>query len=106
MDSISKNTLVDGLAKLTVMQEETRMKKERARMLRMLRHMTAQESQEPQEPQEMQEEAPMEGDPMAMENQGAQMPEAKFSERTPRAYKQIQEEMPEQYAHGAHRRGI
>lgn len=97
MDNISKNTLVDGLAKLTVMQEETRMKKERAKMLRMLRHMAIQEQQGPQE---MQEEAPMEGDPMAMENQGAQMPEAQFSERTPRAYKQIQEEMPEQYAHG------
>jgi len=97
MDNISKNTLVDGLTKLTVMQEEIRMKKERARMLRMLRHMAI---QEPQEPQEMQEEVPGEGDQMAMENQGAQMPEAQFSERTPRAYKQIQEEMPEQYAHG------
>lgn len=97
MDSISKNTLVDGLAKLTVMQEETRMKKERAKMLRMLRHMA---TQEPQEPQEMQGEVPVEGDPMAMESQGTQMPEAQFSERTPRAYKQIQEEMPEQYAHG------
>lgn len=97
MDSISKNTLVDGLAKLTVMQEETRMKKERAKMLRSLRHMAI---QEPQGPQEMQEEVPVEGDPMVMENQGAQMPEAQFSERTPRAYKQIQEEMPEQYAHG------
>jgi hypothetical protein len=97
LDNISKNTLVDGLAKLTVMQEETRMKKERAKMLRMLRHMATQESQEPQE---MQEEVPAEGDPMAMENQGVQMPEAQFAEHTPRAYKQIQEEMPEQYAYG------
>lgn len=97
LDNISKNTLVDGLAKLTVMQEETRMKKERAKMLRMLRHM---DIQEPQGPQEMQEEVSMEGDPMAMENQGVQMPEAQFAEHTPRAYKQIQEEMPEQYAYG------
>lgn len=97
LDNISKNTLVDGLAKLTVMQEETRMKKERAKMLRMLRHIAI---QEPQGPQGMQEEVPMEGEPMAMENQGAQMPEAQFAEHTPRAYKQIQEEMPEQYAYG------
>lgn len=96
LDSISKNTLVDGLAKLTVMQEETRMKKERAKMLRMLRHMAI---QEPQGPQEMQEEVPMEGG-LPMENQGVQMPEAQFAEHTPRAYKQIQEEMPEQYADG------
>ena len=96
LDNISKNTLVDGLAKLTVAQEETRMKKERAKMLRMLRHMDTQESQEPQE---MQEEVPMEGG-IPMENQGAQMPESQFAEHTPRAYKQIQEEMPEQYAHG------
>lgn len=96
LDNISKNTLVDGLAKLTVAQEETRMKKERAKMLRMLRHSA---TQEPQGPQEMQEEVPMEGG-LPMENQSTQMPEAQFAEHTPRAYKQIQEEMPEQYAHG------
>jgi hypothetical protein len=72
------------------------MKKERAKMLRMLRHTAI---QEPQEPQGMQEEVPMEGG-LPIENQGAQMPEAQFAEHTPRAYKQIQEEMPEQYAHG------
>lgn len=96
LDNISKNTLVDGLAKLTVMQEETRMKKERAKMLRALRHMAI---QEPQESQGMQEEVPMEGG-LPVENQGAQMPEAQFAEHTPRAYKQIQEEMPEQYDNG------
>lgn len=96
LDNISKNTLVDGLSKLTVIQEETRMKKERAKMLRALRHMAIQEQQGPQE---MQEEVPAEGG-LPMENQGAQMPEAQFAEHTPRAYKQIQEEMPEQYAYG------
>lgn len=96
LDNISKNTLVDGLAKLTVAQEETRMKKERAKMLRILRHSA---TQEPQGPQEMQEEVPMEGG-LPMENQSTQMPEAQFAEHTPRAYKQIQEEMPEQYAYG------
>lgn len=97
LDNISKNTLVDGLAKLTIIQEETRMKKERAKMLRMLRHVA---TQEPQGLQETQEEVPMEGEAMPMENQGIQMPEAQFAEHTPRAYRQIQEEMPDQYANG------
>lgn len=101
LDNISKNTLVDGLAKLTVMQEETRMKKERAKMLRTLRHTAI---QEPQESQGIQGEVPMEGG-LPMENQGAQMPEAQFAEHTPRAYKQIQgmmgeESLGEEYSNG------
>ena len=92
LDNISKNTLVDGLAKLTVMQEETRMKKERAKMLRTIRHTAI---QEPQGPQEMQREVPMEGG-LPMENQGIQMPESQFAEHTPRAYKQIQGMMGEE----------
>lgn len=103
LDNISKNTLIDGLSKLTIAQEEIRMKKERAKMLRMLRKMATQEPQgeilpyEEQMMQEMPQEQMVE-DPMGM--QGYENPESQFPEHTPRAYKQIQEEMPEQYANG------
>lgn len=95
LDYISKNTLVDSMSKITVLQEETRMKKERQKILRALRQMPIQEPM-----MEVHQEEYMQ-EPMVEEMQnGIQMPLGEFSERTPRAYKQIQEEMPEQYAFG------
>lgn len=97
LDNISKNTLVDGLSKLTVAQEETRMKKERQRVMRAIKNM---------DPQEL---SMLQG--MPMETMQSEMPttpeeainpmqEPQFADSTPRAYKTIQEEMPEQYAFG------
>lgn len=98
LDNISKNTLVDGLSKLMVAQEEIRMKKERQKMMRAMRRAILQESQE-EVPQEQNQQAmgqPNEGVPQ----EGMQPQESPFNERTPRAYTGIREEMPEMYAYG------
>lgn len=98
LDNISKNTLVDGLSKLMVAQEEIRMKKERQKMMRAMRRALLQESQEetPQEQNQQAVEQPNEEVPQ----EGVQPQESPFSERTPRAYTGIREEMPEMYAYG------
>lgn len=98
LDNISKNTLVDGLSKLMVAQEEIRMKKERQKMMRTMRRALLQESQE-EVPQEQNQQAmgqPSEEAPQ----EGMQPQESPFNERTPRAYTGIREEMPEMYAYG------
>lgn len=96
LDNISKNTLIDGLAKLTISQEEIRMKKERQKLLRQLRRAAIQEQQVADENQEpMMSEIPEENPEMY-----TQQEEPQPEEREPRAYRGIREEMPDMYAYG------
>lgn len=89
LDPISKNTLVDSMSKLTAIQEETRANKAQRQFMKEFRAMIPEEQQDtlmqtmPQEesqPSEMMSEQ----DAMNMLNG-----------RTPRAYQDIREEMPQ-----------
>lgn len=89
LDPISKNTLVDSMSKLTAIQEETRAKKAQRQFMKEFRSMTPEEQQDtliqmmPQE-ESQPSEIISEQDAMNMLNG-----------RTPRAYQDIREEMPQ-----------
>lgn len=89
LDPISKNTLVDSMSKLTAIQEETRAKKAQRQFMKEFKAMTPEEQQDTL---------------MQMMPQEESQPEEMMSEqdainimngRTPRAYQDIREEMPQ-----------
>lgn len=101
LDYISKNTLVDGMSKLTIIQEESRMKKEERRIKRIMNSLPLEEQQ--MLFNEMSNPIPAEGNPEMMSTEDAM---SIMNGHTPRAYNGIRDEMPDQYAFGGLRGNI